>query len=246
MHTITRLPSLKLFTPDGSIYDYNGDRSLEHLTTWTLNTVSEVPDEKARIVQLSLATFDQTIKKGHWVVEFYSDICSFSSRFAPVYAQVARELKHMASFAKADVLDNPLLAKRFGITPHGDYLIPHVKYIINGKTCYTFRGNQTYEDLSEFVNGGFTAEPPERIPLAILPPAPTDELVEAFDIIKKFIDEHVWATVFATFVYGIILGKFILGARSPKQKQRPQPQWLLKRESKPESQPAAETQKKQQ
>lgn len=40
---------------------------------------------------------------------------------------------------------------------------------------------------------------------------------EAFVVIRKWSRQNMWTLLAATFVYGIILGKFILGRSSPKR-----------------------------
>ncbi|CAH0488443.1 unnamed protein product [Peronospora farinosa] len=86
---------------------------------------------------------------GDWLVEFYAPWCGHCKKLAPIYEQVADELKGQVNVAKVDVTDNAELGKRFGIRG-----FPTVLLFSHGKS-YKFGGKRTLEEFLVFARGGF-------------------------------------------------------------------------------------------
>ncbi|OWZ00230.1 Protein disulfide-isomerase domain [Phytophthora megakarya] len=137
---------------------------------------------------------------GDWLVEFYAPWCGHCKKLAPIYEQVADDLKGQVNVAKVDVTENAELGKRFGIRG-----FPTLLHFSHGKS-YKYAGKRTLEDLTAFARGGFKSVEGEKVS-----GAPTFlDFVEqqALDVKRDFIT--LLATkknvLLVTFSGGLLLG----------------------------------------
>ncbi|NLO47269.1 MAG: thioredoxin [Clostridiales bacterium] len=81
----------------------------------------------AQIVNLTQKTFDETIKTGTVLVDFWADWCGPCRMLAPVLDELSEKLGDKAVFAKVNVDEERELAQRFGVSS-----IPTVIVFKNG------------------------------------------------------------------------------------------------------------------
>ena len=72
--------------------------------------------------------FDEVIKSGVVVVDFYADWCGPCKMLAPVMEELSDEMDGKATFLKVKVDDNQRLAQEYGITN-----IPSVIFFKDGE-----------------------------------------------------------------------------------------------------------------
>ncbi len=72
--------------------------------------------------------FDEVIKSGIVVVDFYADWCGPCKMLAPVMEELSDEMDGKATFLKVNVDDNQRLAQEYGITN-----IPSVIFFKDGE-----------------------------------------------------------------------------------------------------------------
>lgn len=68
-----------------------------------------------KISELSEKTFDDFVKKGVSVVDFWASWCGPCKMMAPIFDEAAHELKGKVKFAKVNVDDESDLAQRFEV-----------------------------------------------------------------------------------------------------------------------------------
>lgn len=67
------------------------------------------------VIDLGTAGFDEKVKVGDWMVEFYAPWCAHCKQLAPIYEQVATALKDRVHVARVDATEHRALAARFFI-----------------------------------------------------------------------------------------------------------------------------------
>ena len=67
------------------------------------------------VIELGTVGFDEKVKSGDWLVEFYAPWCAHCKALAPTYEKVATELKSRVNVAKVDATQHRALAARFFI-----------------------------------------------------------------------------------------------------------------------------------
>lgn len=98
------------------------------------------------IKELNDASFDQGIKEGTTLVDFYADWCGPCRMLAPVLEKVATEVKGKAQVAKLDVDNSQRVASTFNVTS-----IPTLILFQNGKEVGRIVGLKDADTLKKFV-----------------------------------------------------------------------------------------------
>lgn len=168
---VTGFPTIK-FLSEEKVYAYKGARDLQafvqYATEGYVGEESEdIPSaptpaplaaaapgsnsiETSDVVVLTDANFDTLIESdGDWLVEFYAPWCGHCKKLAPIYEEVATELKGKVNVAKLDATANPRSQKRFGVTG-----FPTLKFFSKGKV-YPYEGARGKEDLITYAEDGF-------------------------------------------------------------------------------------------
>mmetsp|Transcript_10321 Transcript_10321/g.11856 ORF Transcript_10321/g.11856 Transcript_10321/m.11856 type:complete len:218 (+) Transcript_10321:97-750(+) len=101
------------------------------------------------VVDLTIDNFEQNMKEGDWVVEFYAPWCGHCRRLAPVYEKLATELKGKVGVGKVDGTKHRSLSARFGIS--GYPTIFHV----SGETVRKYTGGRQLAQLKYFAEEGY-------------------------------------------------------------------------------------------
>jgi len=66
-------------------------------------------------VDLDVGKFDDFVKKGTIVVDFWAEWCGPCKMMGPIFDEAAGDMKGKANFGKVDVDSNQELAQRFGV-----------------------------------------------------------------------------------------------------------------------------------
>merc|ERR1719491_36299 len=129
---IKSFPTLLLFK-DGKMVKYEGARELAPLAAWARGDegeMAEIPEaevekamwsEDGEVVDLSgEGVFDALTKVAEggeevWMVKFYAPWCGHCKALAPIWEEVATELKGKVNVGKVDVTQNEPLGHRFEV-----------------------------------------------------------------------------------------------------------------------------------
>jgi protein disulfide-isomerase-like protein len=109
-----------------------------------------------RVVALSAASFDDTIKSGRWLVKFYAPWCGHCRRLAPVLDEVAaKRFGGRIGVAKVDVDQHSALKQRYKIDGY-----PTLLYFEDGELGAPFTGGREVESIAQW--GARVASEPVR------------------------------------------------------------------------------------
>jgi len=226
-------PTVKLLN-ERKLYDYNGDRSQDHLVQFALSEFEKasskpLPEAKqaaaapvqeqpavatdptsSDVVILSDATFDERTAKGDWLLEFYAPWCGHCKRLAPTYEKVATELKGKANVAKLDCTVETGSCRRFGVKGY-----PTVKFLKDGQVR-EYKGDRSQESLVSFVTEGYKTAEASPLPAkkTILDDL-TDDTFTSLRIAEKYLREYLWVVLASVLVFGLILGWCIFSTPLP-------------------------------
>ncbi len=101
------------------------------------------------IAILTEANFDDLIKKGNWIVDFWAEWCNPCKIMAPHFEKASEEIKDV-KFAKVDVDGNQNLAMRFGVMS-----IPTTILFKNGQPVEMRSGVLKLEDIKKLIKANF-------------------------------------------------------------------------------------------
>ncbi len=91
--------------------------------------------------------FDETIKNGVVLVDFWATWCGPCKMFAPNVEEIAKEYEGRAVVGKVDVDENPDLAERFGIMS-----IPALFVFVNGEVKEKLIGYRLKMQIAEVLD----------------------------------------------------------------------------------------------
>ena len=94
---------------------------------------------------INKAEFEETIKEGVTLVDFFATWCGPCKMLGPVLEELSTEIPDV-KFVKVDVDDEPELAEKFGIMS-----IPSVFLFKNGEVAGSFLGLQSKEYVKAFI-----------------------------------------------------------------------------------------------
>lgn len=91
--------------------------------------------------------FDETIKNGVVLVDFWATWCGPCKMLAPNVEEIAKEYEGRAVVGKVDVDENPDLAERFGIMS-----IPSLFVFVNGEVKEKLIGYRLKMQIAEVLD----------------------------------------------------------------------------------------------
>ncbi len=98
------------------------------------------------IINVSDANFEQTVKEGVVLVDFWAPWCGPCKMIAPVLEELSVKYGDKLTIAKVNVDDNPESAARYGVMS-----IPTLKLFKNGEEVGTQVGFRPSQELSALV-----------------------------------------------------------------------------------------------
>ncbi|KAI3648870.1 hypothetical protein MP228_006724 [Amoeboaphelidium protococcarum] len=93
-----------------------------------------------------LNSFESTIAKGPWFIEFYAPWCHHCKKLEPVWTKLAQELRDSTRFGKVDCTSNTALCKIHHVKGY-----PTLLFFYNGKMVADYRNPRTIEMLKDFA-----------------------------------------------------------------------------------------------
>ncbi len=95
-----------------------------------------------KVPELTNGEFEDFVKEGTVVVDFFAEWCMPCLMMAPVIDELAEKFKGKINFGKVNVEDNQEIAKKFEISS-----IPHLILFKDGKPTEHFVGSVSSEEL---------------------------------------------------------------------------------------------------
>lgn len=97
-----------------------------------------------KVPELSKNSFEDFIKEGVVLIDFFADWCMPCLMMAPVIDEMSEKFDGRINFGKVNVEDNQDLASKFGVSS-----IPNFILFKDGKVVDQFVGGMTGEDIEE-------------------------------------------------------------------------------------------------
>jgi len=226
---IRGFPTIK-FLKSGQVYDYSGQRTVKDFVSFVEDgwkdltpqnkpprpkipaaTSTEVPpaasheekgeNKESDVIVLDSNNFYDSVSQGEWLVEFYAPWCGFCKRLAPVWEQLATQLKEIKATVKiakvdADTASNRALSRQFEIKG-----FPTIKYFRDGQVR-DYEGDRSLESFKTFTESGWKAVPHYALPMQ-------------FYFFNKALDSLIEAVEPALLPYDAVIlehvGKIIIG-----------------------------------
>jgi len=112
------------------------------------NTNKPLLENAGEVVTITESTFDEKIKQGIVIVDFFATWCKPCKMQLPIIEETGKELSGKSSVYKLDIDKNPSIANRYRVQS-----IPTIIIFKNGKAVGQFVGITQKEDiLSEVEN----------------------------------------------------------------------------------------------
>src|SRR5262245_59388325 len=118
-------------------------RPNEHLEEWETERTGMASD---KIKTVTDGNFDDTIKEGLVLVDFWAPWCGPCRMLAPAVDALAEDFNGRATVAKMDVDENPNVPTRFAIRG-----IPTLLLFKGGEVAETVIGVRSKEDLAKMI-----------------------------------------------------------------------------------------------
>ena len=96
------------------------------------------------MIKLDKENFDEVIKEGRVLVDFYADWCGPCRMFGPVFEETSKE--NDFSFVKLDVDKYSDIARKYGVMS-----IPTIILFENGNEVKRFTGFMSKEEFVDFL-----------------------------------------------------------------------------------------------
>lgn len=101
----------------------------------------------AEVQELSNGEFNDFVKEGFVVVDFFADGCMPCLMMAPVVEELSEQMKGKVRFGKVNVGDNNELAQKFNVSS-----IPNFTFFKDGRVVGQVIGAVSKDELEEKIN----------------------------------------------------------------------------------------------
>eukprot|EP00923_Selenidium_pygospionis_P000952 GHVN01001463.1.p3 GENE.GHVN01001463.1~~GHVN01001463.1.p3 ORF type:complete len:222 (-),score=25.91 GHVN01001463.1:5794-6459(-) len=171
------------------------------------------PRHAGEVIDLTDGTFEHDTQAssgattGDWFVKLYAPWCGHCKKLAPIWADVAKELKGSVNVAHVDCTKERGLAQRFAIKSYPTLLFFH-----NGK-MYKYTGERSFDSLVAFAKHGYHDQEGTPVPQPESPVAKVKrEVKKTASDISKIVGEAPIAaiSIFCSGAFGGLVFGFIV------------------------------------
>ena len=99
------------------------------------------------VTELNNNKFNDFIKEGFVLIDFFSDSCPPCLMMAPIFEEVSKKFKWKLKFGKVNIENNQMLAQKFNVST-----IPNFVLFKDGKVVEQFVGGVSLEELEQKLN----------------------------------------------------------------------------------------------
>jgi len=103
--------------------------------------------ENDKVPELTNGEFENFIKEGLVLIDFFADWCMPCLMMAPVIEDLSEKFKGKIKFGKVNVGDNEEIARKFNVSS-----IPNFTLLKEGKVIEQFVGSMSGEEFEEKLN----------------------------------------------------------------------------------------------
>jgi len=173
---VTSFPTLKLFDK-GKESKFEGDRSLQSLKTFALNTIPSIPtvstvpknqpikwSENSNITEVDLNN-SEILNSGTWLAVFYADWCINCQKMSSILEQVATHYKGSSiQISRLNIDKNPgaIIKRIYSVSE-----VPTIKLLKNGNMYNMTYESQDVKGFIEFIEKDYLKA--GHIPIPIIP-----------------------------------------------------------------------------
>lgn len=120
--------------------------SLFFISSLTMSFINS-KDEKSKVIELTSVNFEETIKKGITLVDFWAVWCGPCRMQSPIIDKLSQEIGDKAKIAKVNVDNSKDISQKYNISA-----IPTILIFKDGKLVKTLVGLQQKENLEKEIN----------------------------------------------------------------------------------------------
>lgn len=103
-------------------------------------------DSGMTILHLTDETFDEAVKEGSALVDFYATWCGPCKRLSPILEDIAEEVPSEIKIIKVDIDKNEELVKKYRIMS-----VPTLVFLKDGEVVEKVTGFQSKQELLELI-----------------------------------------------------------------------------------------------
>ncbi len=96
------------------------------------------------VEELTNGEFEEFIKKGNVLIDFFADWCMPCVMMAPIVDELEEKFKGKIKFGKVNVEDNQKIAQKYEVSS-----IPNMVLLKDGKVIDRFIGSMSAEELED-------------------------------------------------------------------------------------------------
>ena len=100
--------------------------------------------KKENVAELSRKNFDEFVKKGVVMVDFFADWCMPCVMMAPVIDELSEKFSGKVKFGKVNVEDNREISQKFNVSS-----IPNLVFFKDGKVVEQIIGARSFDELEK-------------------------------------------------------------------------------------------------
>jgi thioredoxin 1 len=104
-------------------------------------------ENNEKILELKNNEFDEFIKEGVVLIDFFAEWCMPCKMMIPVFQELSEKFNEKIKFGKVDVGEAEEIAAKFNVSS-----IPNFTLFKNGKVIDQFIGSMSLEDFEEKLN----------------------------------------------------------------------------------------------